>query len=250
MEDQWELTLIRCGRITANTNAPLLGREPGAPVELPIWMGAVTDGKVRVLIDTGIGEDLDEIVAGPEPNCLQGPGEHTAAALKRAVGWGPEDVDIVINTHLHYDHCGGNRLFSNARFYVQRREWEAAKDPKGDTAYLYWPKYLSGPDMPPERWVLLDGEKELLPGLRVFPTPGHTPGHQSVLLSTGDGALCYVGDAVSVLENLTEDVVTSIHVDPEQSLKSYAEIRRRADQVIPGHDYRLREYSHGGFVLK
>jgi N-acyl homoserine lactone hydrolase len=98
----------------------------------------------------------------------------------------PRDVQCVINTHLHFDHCGGNRLFPGIPIYVQRLEREAARA-EGYTI----PEWV---DFEDAHYVELEGEEELLPGLRVVPTPGHTPGHQSVLVETEEGLVVVGGD--------------------------------------------------------
>jgi N-acyl homoserine lactone hydrolase len=98
----------------------------------------------------------------------------------------PRDVVCVINTHLHFDHCGGNRLFAGIPIYVQRLEREAARA-EGYTI----PEWV---DFDGAHYVELDGEEELVPGLRVVPTPGHTPGHQSVLVETDEGLVVVGGD--------------------------------------------------------
>jgi len=92
----------------------------------------------------------------------------------------------VINTHLHFDHCGGNRLFPGIPIHVQRRERAAAREP-GYTI----PEWV---EFEGARYVELDGEAEIAPGVRVLPTPGHTPGHQSVLVDTEDGLVVVAGD--------------------------------------------------------
>ena len=98
----------------------------------------------------------------------------------------PRDVVTVVNTHLHFDHCGGNRFFAGIPIYVQAREREAARAP-GYTVPA-WVEF-DGAD-----YVELDGEAELLPGIRVMPTPGHSPGHQSVLVETDEGLVVVAGD--------------------------------------------------------
>jgi len=97
----------------------------------------------------------------------------------------PRDVVCVINTHLHFDHCGGNRLFPGVPIHVQRAEREAAKAP----GYLEeWVEFEGA------TYVEHEGEAEILPGVRVVPTPGHSPGHQSVLVDTDDGLVVVAGD--------------------------------------------------------
>jgi glyoxylase-like metal-dependent hydrolase (beta-lactamase superfamily II) len=100
----------------------------------------------------------------------------------------PADIDLVINTHLHFDHCGQNAVFSHAPFYVQRREYERAKV---ESRELFdWFGFMNAP------FELLDGDSEIVPGVRVITTPGHTSGHQSVLVTSQDGSLdVLIGDA-------------------------------------------------------
>ena len=98
----------------------------------------------------------------------------------------PRDVLCVINTHLHFDHCGGNRLFAGTPIHVQRTEREAARA-EGYTI-PEWAEFDGA------TYVEHDGEAEILPGVRVLPTPGHTPGHQSVLVDTDDGLVVLAGD--------------------------------------------------------
>src|SRR5207248_10711835 len=96
------------------------------------------------------------------------------------------DVDCVINTHLHFDHCGGNRLFAGTPIHVQRLERENARVP--DYTIAEWVEFEGA------TYVEHDGEAEIAPGVRVLPTPGHTRGHQSVLVETEDGLVVVAGN--------------------------------------------------------
>jgi Metallo-beta-lactamase superfamily len=87
-------------------------------------------------------------------------------------------IDVVVNTHLHFDHCGGNHLFAGRPIYVQRRELDDARS-EDDYTIREWV------EAPGVRYVPVDGELELLPGLRLVPAPGHTPGSQVVVVETG-----------------------------------------------------------------
>ena len=98
----------------------------------------------------------------------------------------PRDVICVINTHLHFDHCGGNRLFAGTPIHVQRAEREAARA-DGYTIPT-WVEFEGA------TYVEHNGEAEIVSGVRVLPTPGHTPGHQSVLVDTDDGLVVLAGD--------------------------------------------------------
>ena len=98
----------------------------------------------------------------------------------------PRDVVCVANTHLHFDHCGGNRLFGGIPIHVQRVEREAAREP--DYTIPEWVEFDGA------TYVEHDGEAEIAAGVRVLPTPGHTAGHQSVLVDTDDGLVVLAGD--------------------------------------------------------
>ena len=105
------------------------------------------------------------------------------------IGVRPEDVALVIDTHLHFDHAGGNTFvdgggvvqlsFPNARYVVQRGEWEYATHTNERTAASYFPHNFA-PIAAADRFDFVDGEREIVYGIRVIPTPGHTPLHQSV----------------------------------------------------------------------
>jgi N-acyl homoserine lactone hydrolase len=138
----------------------------------PGFLHVVEHPQGRVLIDTGLIDSTPELDAEWSPR-------FDPDAI-------PRDVACVINTHLHFDHCGGNRLFAGTPIYVQRLEREAARA-EGYTI-AQWVEFQGA------TYVELEGEHEVLPGVRVVPTPGHTSGHQSVLVETDDGLVVVAGD--------------------------------------------------------
>jgi N-acyl homoserine lactone hydrolase len=133
-----------------------------------------------ILVDTGVGYP-DELVK--EWKIVN---RHAADALAEH-DLSPADVRIVINTHLHFDHCGQNAVFKHAPFYVQRGELDRARREEETTREWF--------DFAGARFELLDGDAEIAEGVRVVATPGHTVGHQSVLVDTGDGDALMIGDA-------------------------------------------------------
>ena len=94
---------------------------------------------------------------------------------------------IVVNTHLHFDHCGQNAVFKHAPFYIQRLELERARREETLTAEWF--------DFAGARFELMDGDAEVAERVRVVATPGHTVGHQSVIVDTADGGAVMIGDA-------------------------------------------------------
>ena len=143
----------------------------GAGVPCFAWTIAHPAG--LVLVDTGMIDSTPELDAEWRPT------PHPEAI--------PRDVACVVNTHLHFDHCGGNRLFPGVPVHVQARELADARAGAPDTI-AGWVDFAGA------AYVEHDGEAEVLPGIRVLPTPGHTAGHQAVLVDTADGLVVLAGD--------------------------------------------------------
>lgn len=170
----------------------------------------------------------------------------------RAAGFTPEDVAYVINTHLHFDHAGGNTFrdadgqvrmsFVNAAYIVQRGEYQYALHTNERTAASYFPHNFQ-PVMDAGRWDLVEGEVELFPGVRALPTPGHTPHHQSVLFQSRGESLCFLGDLVPTAAHLPLPWIMGYDVEPLVTLESKRTLlgRAAAEQwtVVFEHDARV-----------
>lgn len=231
----WELTAIQVS--TVYTTDTLRYHECLEPYEIKGWCIAATDGNHKILVDTGIDAGCFAwIKENVDAKIRQTPQMETVTAVRNTVGWAPEDVDIIINTHLHYDHCGSNRYFPNAVIYVQRKEYEAAFDPASPQKQLYATRFFDKKAISYFRWRFLDGEAEILPGVICLPTPGHTYGHQSVLFNTANGTVCVAGDAATTLENIRQNIEMGVSVDSKSVLESFQKIRVRADFIIPAHE--------------
>ncbi|HTY05198.1 MAG TPA: MBL fold metallo-hydrolase [Gemmatimonadales bacterium] len=188
-----------------------------------------------VLIDTGLGnKDSDKF---KDIYGVENAGADGRTALEDAlasVGFSPEDVRWVINTHLHFDHAGGDtwvdpsgavRLtFPRARHVVQRGELEFATHTNERTAGSYLPPNFASVD-----FTLLDGEREVLPGIRCLPTPGHVPYHQSILIESGGERLCYLADLVPTSAHLPLAWIMGYDVQPLVTLESRRAIYGRAE---------------------
>jgi N-acyl homoserine lactone hydrolase len=133
-----------------------------------------------ILVDTGVGWPTELVKEWKVVN------RHAADALAEH-DLSPADVRIVINSHLHFDHCGQNAVFKHAPFYIQRSELARARKEAGPTAEWF--------DFAGARFELLDGDAEIAEGVRVVATPGHTVGHQSVLVEGEGGVSVMIGDA-------------------------------------------------------
>ncbi len=150
-----------------------LGATPGGAEAWPVHGFVVTYPGGAALVDTGIGGPPEVIRDWEVVNVA------TADALG-GLGLVPGDIDLVINTHLHFDHCGQNAVFKHAAFYVQRVELDRCRR-QSPVIYDWF-------DFQNATFELLDGDAEIRPGLSVIATPGHTSGHQSVLVAGVAGA--------------------------------------------------------------
>ena len=139
---------------------------------MPVFVWTIDHPAGRVLVDTGMIDsrpEVDDMSPTPHPENI------------------PRDVACVINTHLHIDHCGGNRLFPGMPIHVQARELADARS-LDDYTIREWV------DFDGASYVEHEGEVELLPGIRLLPAPGHTDGHQVVIVETDAGTNVIGGD--------------------------------------------------------
>jgi len=138
-------------------------------------------------------------------------------------GLAPEDIDLVVNTHLHVDHAGNDKLFKNARFIAQKKEIEYAKNPRKWMRGGYLADSFSGIE-----FEGIEGDQNIMEGLSVILTGGHTPGHQAVVVECHASTYIYCGDVAPLRENLEKRTLTGILYDPldaESALDRLASIR-------------------------
>jgi glyoxylase-like metal-dependent hydrolase (beta-lactamase superfamily II) len=194
-----------------------------------------------VLIDNGAGNkedarfvDIYGIDNAPERS---GGGPTRLEDALAAAGYTSDDVDIVIDTHLHFDHAGGNTFraedgevrlsFPRARYVVQRGEWEWAhiRNERIQASYLphnFDPVERAG------RFDFVSGEAEIVPGVRVLPTPGHTPHHQSVVIASEHETACFLADLVPTGAHLSLAWIMGYDVEPLVTLETKRALLERA----------------------
>lgn len=148
-----------------------------------------------LLLDTGLGD------AGAEAERWYRPRRSGVREALATIGLTVDDVDLVVNCHLHFDHVGGNPAFAGTPIYCQQRELEAAHGADYTVPELV--------DFAGVTWELLDGEREIAPGVHVVPTPGHVDGHQSVVLECEDGSLVLAGQAHDLTSQWSADVLAA-----------------------------------------
>ena len=154
-----------------------------------------------------------------------------------ALGVKPEDVTLMIDTHLHFDHAGGNTYvdgggivrptFPNARYVVQRGEYEWATHTNERTAASYFPHNFE-PIVAAGLYDFVNGETEVWPGIRLIPTPGHTPHHQSVLLESDGARAFYPADLSPTAAHIPMPWIMGYDVEPLRTLETKRAMWRRA----------------------
>ncbi|WP_028584538.1 MBL fold metallo-hydrolase [Desulfogranum mediterraneum] len=184
----------------------------------PTWVSDYTcllidTGKNKILVETGAGEML------PEAGKL--------VCNMQAAGISPASIDIVLVTHAHPDHIGGATLFPNARILMNRKEWQFwTGKPKLPRLSDDFQKLLTGMVttlLKPlrKRVELIDGDTEIVPGISLVETPGHTPGHMALLATSGGEHLVYVGDAlIHEIHVETPSWSPIVDVMPEKSVQT------------------------------
>jgi glyoxylase-like metal-dependent hydrolase (beta-lactamase superfamily II) len=189
-----------------------------------------------VLVDTGVGNKEDEKFR--DIYGVENAGDPTRLEdAIRATGHAPDDVDVVISTHLHFDHAGGNTTldpdgrirpaFLRARHVVQRREYEFAGLPNERIRASYIPRNYE-PVADAGLWDFVDGEAEIVPGVSVIPTPGHTPHHQSVLVRSDGETACFLADLVPTAAHLPLPWIMGYDLEPLVTLDTKRSLLERA----------------------
>lgn len=201
-----------------------------------------------VLIDTGIGNK--ESARFHELYGIENAGNPTRLEDGiRAAGFAPEEVQVVVNTHLHFDHAGGNtrRLpdgtivpsFPRARYIVNRHELDFARSGNERIRASYLAPNFE-PIADAGLWECTEGEAEIVPGVRVLPTPGHTPHHQSVLIEDEGAVACFLGDVCPTSAHLPLPWGMGYDLEPLVTLESkrwlWARARREDWLLIFEHD--------------
>jgi len=216
----------------------------GQPIVRPYVMWYIRTEDKNVLVDTAI-EAEDYRTYHPGFNKLPFKPVQTFEEALAQVGCGPDDIDIIIQTHLHMDHVYNTPKCKNAVVYVQEEELRFALNPHPIFEILYPKKIIERLN-----FEVIKGDKTILPGISVMPVPGHTPGCQAVIVETAKGTVVISGFC-SIMENFNppKDVKTKvspfatypviapgIHTDLFQAYESALKVKQIADIVIPLHD--------------
>jgi glyoxylase-like metal-dependent hydrolase (beta-lactamase superfamily II) len=181
----------------------------------------VRTGEKNILIETGIGNKLPEKMA----QIFGQPAELLDNLSKSGVS--PDQIDIVINSHLHFDHCGWNTIrekgiikatFPRATYYAQEGEWKHAHQNQRDSVSYFTENY--DPLVESGQMKLLRGDQEILPGISVQVFPGHTRDLQAIVVQNGGKRACYISDLIPTSAHLDLNWVMAFDLYPVDSVES------------------------------
>jgi N-acyl homoserine lactone hydrolase len=214
-------------------------------------MWYIEGSEKKIIVDTSF-RSVQEASRLHAPLKVERSQEQEIKNALAAIDVKPDSIDVVVLTHLHWDHCQNNHLFPNAKFLIQREELRYAIAPLPYHAALYEAITIN---MKPIWFDLTDievvhGDRQIADGISLVYTPGHTPGHQSVIVDTLQGKIAIAGCMVPTFENWPDSekdsyLPSSLYVDLEQYWQSLQRIDRMSDLILPGHDpdvFRQRQY--------
>lgn len=228
-------------------------RGPGGEIRFPTFSVLVEHDDGRYLFDTGF--DQDHVMrALPSSKPMQSRAQTIPGALASA-GLAPKDVNYVINSHYHFDHCGGNKFLSQACTVCHAKELEACTryEPFEALGYsdLSFAPHLARAEAPlaPEppleiftpKFETLTGDQEIAKGLWLFETPGHTAGHYCLMVELKSRRpMLFTADACYSRKNMESMCISSFHLDPAASLRSMQRLKDIAEkhgaELIYSHD--------------
>lgn len=234
---------MTCGWMTMDFGSMLEG-ETGK-IRIPVPSFLIRHPRGLVLYDTGLHKSMQSApddrlgVLAPMFDIHYEAHEDVASRLA-ALGVDVDDITWLVNSHLHFDHCGGNDAIPNAPIVVQKQELAAAKDPDiAGRIGFFNQDWDHGHD-----FVLADGEYDIFGDGSVvcIPTPGHTPGHQSLQVTSDEGVVVLTGDACYLRKTIEDMHLPALAFSREQmldSLKRLKQLEQRGARLIYGHDPEL-----------
>ena len=240
---------LDCGTIHIEKSTQVYWTDFGVKIDIPTMIFLILGGEKTILVDTSY-LSVDRAKDFRHWGATRTPEQELPYQFKKA-GVDPKDVDLVIFTHLHWDHCQNNRMFPNAEFMVWRRELRYAIAPLPTQAIPYEAPVAPSNSYPV--WVTdatifnavdLDRPLKVIEGVTYFATPGHTPGGASIAVETAGGTYVIAGDAINLYENIEKKLPGGQMYTQEEAVKSIDLILEMASSpmhVLPGHEIKILE---------
>lgn len=223
-----EFEIIKNGYLQCDKGFITLGRDMGKNIRIPVYCFFVRHPKGNVIIDTGFYSKFEE-TWGKRLKFFRPILEKDIVDYLKGI-----TIGYIINTHLHIDHCENNPFFRDAEIIVQKDEFVSACSPKAYQRIAYADKIDKS-----LKYRLIEGDLDLFGdgAIKIIRTPGHTEGHQSVMLNINGKLIFIAGDSCYSYENLKYNCLPGILWSPDKIMEGYEMIRNLGDvRVIFGHD--------------
>ncbi|MFW6333766.1 MAG: N-acyl homoserine lactonase family protein [Desulfosalsimonas sp.] len=248
---------LKVAEITAPLGVLAMMGDMQTYVTAPVFVFYLEGGNQKILVDAGVAAPgIDGFVHGFP---VKGGGEKGLRQALEKVGTSPGEIDILVLTHLHFDHCAAAHLFENARIMVQKKEWETAFNPVPVARAVYEQPLFA--QLEKMHLVLIDGEQEIAEGISSMFLPGHTQGMQGLCIHTAQGKAVLAGDLAYCNYNLNPEITEltdlagnqfalpprpdlpfappGIHIDLSrwfESMRKTVSAAQSRSLVIPGHE--------------
>ena len=223
--------LLDNGTLMLDKSLATWNHNQGVEFRFPVFALFIDHPDAKIMFDTGFTKEwVERKLPFEKPQQTEA---QTMPAQLHAIGVRPEDLDIVVNSHLHFDHCCGNKLFPQAKFYFSTSELRHAYVPDPWERLGYDSDLVNIPNMNVELLDLGTFEYSLLPGLDLIWTPGHSSGHLSLIVRPGDGhqPLVFPVDVAYMKHNLEHKVLMGLHSDPAELLDSMVRVENIAKRI-------------------
>jgi glyoxylase-like metal-dependent hydrolase (beta-lactamase superfamily II) len=220
---------------------------PGVKQPVTVWF--IKGAKEKILVDTGFGFNDIELIKRIEGIYCRKKKNWTIEAGLSRIGLKPEDIDIVIHTHLHFDHFLCDEQFSNAIFIVQRDEipWALAPPPYSRGYKKEFSEHILAVI---DRIEALDGDKVITEGVEVWKYGGHSPGSMAIAVETDAGIVALAGDLIYDYKNLELNWPPGLYWNLDELIKAYNSLQKRVDILVPNHDWQFFSLYPSGEIPK
>lgn len=227
---------LHVGTVTRSTMVFAYMLDPGTVMDAAVIAWYIEGSDKKILVDTGGGDPAN--IPHPRLKPYRREKDQSIENALKKIGVECRDIDIVIVTHLHWDHSAGNGLFPNAELIVQQEELRSARSPFPIHVHGYIKSMVEDID-----YTVISGDKEIAKGVTVILTPGHTYGLQGVLVEAPTRRYFIAGDTIGLFRNLEFEppLVGGIYVDLQKYYESLEKISKLSAFILPGHDPKVFE---------
>ena len=225
-----DVKVLSDGYFTLDKSFLVFGKYQGIKYKAALKPMLVRTENENIIVDTGIGNLPAKYQK--HHDVTRAPDEELRLSLRK-IGLQPRDITMVVNTHLHFDHCGNNKLFENSKFLIQTDEIRYAYFPDRFMRISYLRDFfdVEGDYLP------VRGGYKIEEGVEVLPTPGHTIGHQSVIVKWKNRNVVYTGDAAPLAENIERRNITGMIYDASKGAESIDLLRKVENPIyLYSHD--------------